>query len=195
MAHQLTDDELSAFVPERLQVDWQESRTHPHCKWDADAVVDFLREVALCCDRLRQAQERIKQLEGRACLICGRSEPCELDKDTGKPDWPGSPCTFDPSPVDAARQFMAERDAAIERGRRACGELEAYAGAYAIAVLQEQGSSGALAEMELRAEAAKVDADAQRALAERRLTVLYNIDLGLQALLRTPPNKPHSIER
>ncbi len=44
---QLTDDELTAFIPERLMADWQESRTHPHCKWDADAVVDFLRELAL----------------------------------------------------------------------------------------------------------------------------------------------------
>ena len=44
---QLTDDELTPFIPERLRVEWQASRTHPHCKWDADAVIDFFRELAL----------------------------------------------------------------------------------------------------------------------------------------------------
>ena len=67
--------------------------------------VDFNAQIA-------RLEGRIKQLEGQACLICGKDEPCELDRDTGKPDWPGSPCTFDPSPVDAARRFMAECDAA-----------------------------------------------------------------------------------
>ena len=47
MNQQLTDDELSAFIPDRLLTEWRASRTHPNCKWDADAVVDFFRELAL----------------------------------------------------------------------------------------------------------------------------------------------------
>ena len=51
------------------------------------------------------------RLRGLACLICGRDTLCELDTNgANDPNWPGSPCTFDPSPIDAARRFMQERD-------------------------------------------------------------------------------------
>ncbi len=61
---QLTDDELTPFIPERLRVEWQASRTHPHCKWDADAVIDFFRELALARSenaRLLEALEEAQQ--------------------------------------------------------------------------------------------------------------------------------------
>ena len=62
------------------------------------------------CERLErerdEARDTIARLEGRACLVCGASEPCELKTHEY------APCTFDPSPVDAARQFMRERDEA-----------------------------------------------------------------------------------
>ena len=66
------------------------------------------------------------RLQGKACLICGRDTPCELDtnKDNA-PNWPGSPCTFDPSPIDAARRFMQERDEA-----RALAERRGRAGLF-----------------------------------------------------------------
>ena len=37
----------------------------------------------------------------QTCLNCGAKEPCHLDKaeTSGDPEnWPGSPCTFDPTP-------------------------------------------------------------------------------------------------
>jgi len=63
----------------------------------------------------------------RLCLICGRTEPCHLDKaeTSGDPNWPGSPCTFDPTPQelydsglrdswrDAMRVVQAQRDEAV----------------------------------------------------------------------------------
>ena len=65
---------------------------------------NFIEEV----QELRAENAR---LQGLACLICGRDKPCELDTNKGNdPNWPGSPCTFDPSPIDAARRFMRERD-------------------------------------------------------------------------------------
>lgn len=31
------------------------------------------------------------------CLVCGRDAPCELNTNKDNdPNWPGSPCTFDP---------------------------------------------------------------------------------------------------
>jgi hypothetical protein len=60
------------------------------------------------------------------CLNCGASKPCELDKTetSGDPDnWPGSPCTFDPTP----RQLWDENQrlrkllmAALTKGQRLC---------------------------------------------------------------------------
>ena len=50
--------------------------------------------------RAEKAEQRQAQLEGRLCLICGAKEPCELDKSEM------SPCTFDPSPIEAAKAFL-----------------------------------------------------------------------------------------
>ena len=68
--------------------------------------IDTLKE------QLRRERAENARLRGLACLICGRDTPCELDTNKDNdPSWPGSPCTFDPSPVDAARRFMEQRDA------------------------------------------------------------------------------------
>ena len=65
MSTQLTDDELTTFIPERLMSEWQASRTHPNCKWDADAVVDFFRELALSRAENARLQERVEEAERR----------------------------------------------------------------------------------------------------------------------------------
>ncbi|KKL77213.1 hypothetical protein LCGC14_1182710 [marine sediment metagenome] len=70
MSKQLTDNELSAFIPERLVTEWQESRSHPHCKWGAGAVVDFLRELALSRAKLARTLEVLERTEAmlEGCL-------------------------------------------------------------------------------------------------------------------------------
>ena len=77
--------------------------------------------------RIADLEAENARLQGRACLICGRDAPCELDTNKDNdPNWPGSPCTFDLSPIDAARRFMQKRDewkALAERRKKA---LEAY---------------------------------------------------------------------
>lgn len=67
-------------------------------------------------DRLKrellQAQESIARLEGRLCLVCGASAPCKLKDDAL------SPCTFDPSPIEAAQRFHKQaNDMRAERDR------------------------------------------------------------------------------
>ncbi|KKL61582.1 hypothetical protein LCGC14_2193860 [marine sediment metagenome] len=74
--------------------------------------------------QLAKARAENARLQGQACLICGRDEPCELDTNKNNdPNWPGSPCTFDPSPIDAARRFMDERDALQTRVEEANGVM------------------------------------------------------------------------
>ena len=71
-------------------------------------------------------QKRITHLEFRAgerCLNCGKIGPCELDKEeTSGPlpengIWPGSPCTFDKSPVDMWVQIQAQQKRITELGK------------------------------------------------------------------------------
>jgi len=79
------------------------------CSIDGDPACAFHLKA-----QLNASREEVARLEGRMCLICGRDTPCELDKRETSPDptnWPGSPCTFDPSPIEAAQRFMRERDA------------------------------------------------------------------------------------
>jgi hypothetical protein len=90
-------------------------------KWQESADSEYL------CERLAAAEEQVKRLEGLACLICGRGEPCELK------DHKNSPCTFDPNPVDAARAFLARAEAA-ERARG--GAQEAWRKSVRIVVAQ-----------------------------------------------------------
>lgn len=70
---------------------------------------DLARELERA---LTAAEATIARLEGRMCLICGRSEPC-----TEAPD----ACTFDPSPLDAAKRFRdraVAAQAALEEARK-----------------------------------------------------------------------------
>ena len=57
--------------------------------------------------RVKELEEENDRLTGKLCLICGATEPCELDKSEM------SPCTFDPHPIAAARGFL-ERATALE---------------------------------------------------------------------------------
>lgn len=64
-----------------------------------------------------------KQLEAQAadlkkykpdfegCLNCGAKEPCDLDKmeTANDPNWPGSPCMFEPTPRQLFDAFEAQR--------------------------------------------------------------------------------------
>ncbi len=82
-----------------------------------------------------------------------------------------------------AQERMAELwDALREAQEDRQGALEALA----VAVARD---------MEAERDAAITDAAELRVLAEERLNIIHNVDLGLQALLKTPANKPHSIER
>ena len=72
------------------------------------------------CDYIVILEAENARLQGRACLICGRDAPCELDTNKDNdPNWPGSPCTFDPSPVEAAKRFMEQRDRLQEQVKEA----------------------------------------------------------------------------
>lgn len=54
--------------------------------------------------RVRELEQQVTQLEGRACLVCGlpNNSTCPMRNDEV------NPCTFDPSPIDAARRFLKE---------------------------------------------------------------------------------------
>ncbi len=85
----------------------QEVLTH-----GADALDHLTAELA-------RERETVARLEGRLCLICGAKEPCALSKDEM------SPCTFDPSPIEAAQEFqrqLHEERAAREKAERELDE-------------------------------------------------------------------------
>lgn len=80
---------------------------------------------SLDCEACRDDRQHITDLEAQVraltpfplCLICRASEPCELDKEETSPPmpegvrWPGSPCTFDPTPQqvwDRCRELEAQ---------------------------------------------------------------------------------------
>ena len=69
------------------------------------------KQIAELEVELAKVKAENDRLSGKACLVCGRTEPC-----TDAPD----ACTFDPDPITAAKQFLerawkaeAERDAAV----------------------------------------------------------------------------------
>lgn len=64
------------------------------------------RDLAASGRELDAANERISRLEGRRCLICGRESPCKETPEA---------CTFDPSPIEAAREFQRKMIEAVAR--------------------------------------------------------------------------------
>jgi hypothetical protein len=100
----VTDVEVAAFVAKlnyaaslnarKAGSDFQRS-DHLECE-----AADFITKLAA---QMRSLTETNNRLEGRMCLVCGRPEPCKEAADA---------CTFDPSPIDAARQFLARAETA-----------------------------------------------------------------------------------
>jgi hypothetical protein len=82
---------------------------------DYVAIANVIHELRAEQDKtIAELREQLAALKP-TCAVCGRIEPCELDKDEM------SPCTFDPSPrqlYDDNCKLRAERDAlAKDAGR------------------------------------------------------------------------------
>lgn len=81
-----------------------------HCYCDkavAIAAATFLRalvqERAALVAEVATMREEVTRLSGSMCLICGRSQPCDVAPEA---------CTFDPHPVEAAQRFLQRAQAA-----------------------------------------------------------------------------------
>lgn len=70
---------------------------------EAEAAFPHVRDLLRAYADMKARADR---LEGRICLICGRSEPCKETPEV---------CTFDPSPIEAAQEFQRKLHAANER--------------------------------------------------------------------------------
>lgn len=70
----------------------------------------MLQEAAALIERqqrqIAELDAEIARLTGRMCLICGKPEPCSESPDA---------CTFDPNPIDAAREFLHRATRAEEQ--------------------------------------------------------------------------------
>lgn len=78
------------------------------------------KELAKCYMTIYTLYAQVTALEAdikkykpdfEGCLNCGAKEPCDLDKmETAiDPNWPGSPCMFDPTPRQIFDAFEAQR--------------------------------------------------------------------------------------
>lgn len=89
---------------------------------DADMLMaraaDMLRSIA---SALAASEKKVARLEGRMCLVCGAPEPCKDAPDA---------CTFDPSPIDAARAFLDRATAAEALARDAGRHLTTFVEAF-----------------------------------------------------------------
>jgi len=84
----------------------------PGAGYTADELFAIRRTLRLIT-RLARENERLTEengrLSGRMCLICGAKKPCKETPEA---------CTFDPSPIEAAREFQARAHAAEARATR-----------------------------------------------------------------------------
>ena len=104
-----TDDELLA---------WLNQATFA-TKADEDAC----RAAILALhERHRAEVEELRQY-APMCLVCGARKPCMTEADL-KPGDPGTPCTFDPTPKEAAAEIRRLR-AEVERLTRENHNLSA----------------------------------------------------------------------
>ena len=68
---------------------------------EGDEALMHAKRYRLCAEEIERLRTKLGPLaEDRICLNCGASEPCHLNtaETSGDPNWPGSPCTFDPTP-------------------------------------------------------------------------------------------------
>jgi hypothetical protein len=63
-----------------------------------DASLAYEAARAPLLERIRKLEHKLGPLlADNTCLLCGRSKPCMTESDL-KPNDPGVPCTFDPTP-------------------------------------------------------------------------------------------------
>ena len=83
-----------------------------------EARSNLTQQILALEDSLIAERQRCERLEGKLCLVCGAKEPCELDKGEM------SPCTFDPSPIEAAKRFLLRASQAESRAASAVAPCE-----------------------------------------------------------------------
>jgi len=125
-----TDDELLAWLN---QATFATKADEDACRAAILALHERHRaEVAqlradrdLAYDKLARKGAEVEELRQYApmCLVCGARKPCMTEADL-KPGDPGTPCTFDPTPKEAAAEIRRLR-AEVERLTRENNNLSA----------------------------------------------------------------------
>lgn len=85
-----------------------------------NTLIERSRRIAELERRLAEKDNHIGRLEGRMCLICGLPSKAECPSR----DMEMSPCTFDPSPIEAARMFLERATQLEAKIAEQAGELE-----------------------------------------------------------------------